>query len=76
MKRYVVSSVISSVFLRSPFCAYVAPQKSFPIHLKYFGGAFKVCAHLQVVSEYFGEKGREASDKYFWENALRAYQLG
>lgn len=48
-----------------------------------YGSNWPVCEkggsyadQLQIVSEYFGEKGREASDKYFWKNALRAYQLG
>lgn len=36
------------------------------------GGAYT--DQLKVVSEYFGEKGRAASEKYFWKNALSAYQ--
>jgi L-fuconolactonase len=30
---------------------------------------------LKVVCEYFGSRGQEAAEKYFWRNATRAYRL-
>ena len=35
-------------------------------------GTFK--AALDIVKGYFGEKGHEAAEKYFWKNAKTAYQ--
>lgn len=29
---------------------------------------------FRIVSEYFGSKGREAAEKYFWKNSLTAYR--
>ncbi len=31
---------------------------------------------FRIVEEYFAGKGREISEKYFWENALAAYRWG
>jgi predicted TIM-barrel fold metal-dependent hydrolase len=30
-------------------------------------------AVLKVVQEYFADKGREAAEKYFWKNSVKAY---
>jgi hypothetical protein len=29
---------------------------------------------LRVMQEYFGPKGRENAEKYFWRNSVRAYR--
>ncbi|HCN30804.1 MAG TPA: amidohydrolase [Verrucomicrobiales bacterium] len=29
---------------------------------------------FKIVSDYFGSKGREAAEKYFWRNSLKAYR--
>ena len=30
---------------------------------------------VQLVGEYFNDKGEDAADRYFWQNAVRAYRL-
>lgn len=32
-------------------------------------------SYVRLVSAYFGEKGRDASERYFWRNAMTAYGL-
>ena len=46
-----------------------------------YGSNWPVCEkggtyadQFKIVSEYFGDKGRAASEKYFWKNSLEAYK--
>jgi L-fuconolactonase len=32
-------------------------------------------SYVNVVSQYFAEKGQEATERYFWKNAVEAYRL-